>query len=91
MKMKSHQKINHFPGMMTLSRKNTLAKNIKKMQEYFDMEYDFFPMTWLLPQDINSFKKYLVEARGNQKQKFFIVKPEASSQGKGIYLTHSDN
>jgi tubulin polyglutamylase TTLL6/13 len=32
LKMKSHQKINHFPGMSTLSRKNTLAKNMRKMQ-----------------------------------------------------------
>ena len=31
-KMQSHQKINHFPGMNTLSRKNNLAKNMAKMQ-----------------------------------------------------------
>ena len=31
-KMQSHQKINHFPGMYILSRKNNLAKNILKMQ-----------------------------------------------------------
>lgn len=75
LKMKSHQKINHFPGMMTLSRKNTLAKNIKAMQESFESEYDFFPRTWLLPQDINYFKKYLTESRAAHRQKFFIVKP----------------
>lgn len=31
-KMKSHQKTNHFPGMNTLHRKNTLAKNLQRMQ-----------------------------------------------------------
>ena len=35
-RMRSHQKINHFPGMSTLSRKNTLAKNIRKMLEGFE-------------------------------------------------------
>ena len=65
--MKPHQKINHFPGMTTLSRKNTLAKNIKKMQESFETEYNFFPYTWLLPQDINLFKKYISEVRSQNK------------------------
>jgi tubulin polyglutamylase TTLL6/13 len=32
MKMEHHQKINHFPGMYTLSRKNLLAKNLMKMR-----------------------------------------------------------
>ena len=31
-KMHPYQKINHFPGMNILSRKNNLAKNILKMQ-----------------------------------------------------------
>lgn len=30
-KMKPYQKINHFPGMYTLSRKNYLARNLIKM------------------------------------------------------------
>lgn len=34
-KMKHHQKINHFPGMFTLSRKNYLARNLGKMQKLF--------------------------------------------------------
>lgn len=30
-KLKPYQKINHFPGMYTLSRKNYLARNLIKM------------------------------------------------------------
>lgn len=48
-RMSQHQKVNHFPGMNTLSRKNTLARNLKKMQEIFPEEYQFFPKTFLLP------------------------------------------
>jgi tubulin polyglutamylase TTLL6/13 len=32
-KMKLYQKINHFPGMFTLSRKNYLARNLVKMSK----------------------------------------------------------
>lgn len=28
----AHQKINHFPGMFSLSRKNHLGKNLMKMR-----------------------------------------------------------
>ena len=89
--MKSHQKINHFPGMSSLSRKNTLAKNIRKMQEGYEEEYSFLPKTWLLPQDLSPFKRFLTEARSSGRRKVFIVKPEAGSQGRGIYISHSDS
>ena len=48
-KLKPHQKINHFPGMFTLSRKNYLARNLIKMEKKFPAEYNFFPKTWVLP------------------------------------------
>ena len=32
-KMEPHQKINHFPGMNTLHRKNNLAKNLYRMHD----------------------------------------------------------
>lgn len=50
-KMSSHQKINHFPGMNTLHRKNTLAKNLYRMYDDDPDAYDFFPRTFLLPYD----------------------------------------
>ena len=34
-KMKPYQKINHFPGMFHLSRKNYLARNISKMHKKY--------------------------------------------------------
>lgn len=57
-KMQSHQKINHFPGMNTLSRKNNLAKNLLKMQSAFPEHYQYFPRTFLLPTDISVFRAY---------------------------------
>ena len=50
-KMKLYQKINHFPGMYALSRKNNLARNLARIKRTFKKEYNFVPRTWLLPGD----------------------------------------
>ncbi|OMJ71358.1 hypothetical protein SteCoe_30443 [Stentor coeruleus] len=81
-RMKTSQKINHFPGMYEISRKNCLAKNLNRFRESFPVDYDFYPETWILPQDIEAFKLAL-----NDKNTL-IIKPEASSQGKGIFLVN---
>ena len=82
-KLKPYQKINHFPGMYELARKNFLAKNLNKMQKIFQNEFDFYPKTWLYPTDFPSLKF------GKSNKTTYIVKPEASCQGKGIFLTNS--
>ena len=84
-KMKPYQRTNHFPGMYALARKNLLAKNLLSMQKYFPKEFQFFPKTWMLPADIKNFKEQFNE----RKAKTFIIKPEASCQGKGIFLTRN--
>lgn len=90
-KMASHQKINHFPGMNILSRKNNLSKSILKMQSEFPEHYNFCPRTFLLPQDCQKLKSYYHENKRRGITKTFIVKPEASSQGRGIFLTQNLN
>ena len=54
--LKLFQKINHFPGMLHLARKDTLASNLTKMKRIFPEEYDFFPPSWVLPADYSSFR-----------------------------------
>jgi tubulin polyglutamylase TTLL6/13 len=72
--MKPYQKINHFPGMVAISRKNQLARNLARMKKVFGKEYNFFPKTWLLPSEFTDFRKKY----GNSRKSVFIVKPEAS-------------
>lgn len=81
-KMKITQKINHFPGMYQLARKNCMALNLNKLRKLYPADYDFYPLTWVLPVELTDFASVLAK----NKSKTFIVKPEASSQGKGIYL-----
>ncbi|CAK56184.1 unnamed protein product (macronuclear) [Paramecium tetraurelia] len=80
-RMQSHQRINHFPGMYCIARKNYLGKNLNKMAKQFPEEFDFYPKTWMLPSDISDLRQNI------GKIKYFIVKPEASCQGRGIFLT----
>ena len=87
-KMQPHQKINHFPGMSVLSRKNNLGKNLMKMRKVEPEEFKFFPMTFMIPGDYNELKQYNANRKPGKAQTF-IVKPEASCQGRGIYLTRN--
>ncbi|XP_039189108.1 tubulin polyglutamylase TTLL6 isoform X4 [Crotalus tigris] len=58
--MKSYQKINHFPGMTEICRKDLLARNMSRMLKLFPKEFNFFPKTWCLPAEkLSTFNKYM--------------------------------
>ena len=83
-KMKPFQKINHFPGMYALARKNYLAKNLNRIRKIYPKDYNFFPRTWLIPAE---YSDLIMQSNGKKHKKVYIVKPEASCQGRGIFLT----
>ena len=56
--MKPYQKINHFPRMTQLSKKNYLGLNLERMYREFPSEYDFFPKTWTFPHDKIKFMNF---------------------------------
>ena len=87
-RMKPYQRVNHFPGMHILCRKNLFARNLGRMQKRFPEEYNFFPQTWVLPSEYSEFRKQFDNLSKNKK-KTFIVKPQASCQGRGIFLTRN--
>lgn len=45
------QKINHFPGMSEICRKDLLARNMGRMLKMFPKDFHFFPRTWCLPAE----------------------------------------
>jgi tubulin polyglutamylase TTLL6/13 len=47
--------------MYLISRKNNLAKNLKRMAKFFPLEYKFFPSTWLLPTEAHELREYLAK------------------------------
>lgn len=87
-KMKPFQKINHFPGMYSIARKNNLAKNLNRLHKVHPKDYNFFPKTWLIPAEYSDLLLQFDSKKSKKnKKKVFIVKPEASCQGRGIFLT----
>ena len=62
-KMHRGQKINHFPGMYHLAKKNFLCHNMNKMYNVFPEEYNFSPQTWTLPAGLPDLKAYFVSLR----------------------------
>lgn len=76
------QRMNHFPGMYEICRKDRLGRNLNRHKRLFPNDYNFFPETWDLPTegaDVISFIR-------RRKNVTFIVKPESGCQGKGIFL-----
>ena len=63
--LKSYQRINHFPGMSIVCRKNELGKLLNAMQTKYGKEFEFYPRTWVLPRDLRAFEAY-VEQNRNQ-------------------------
>lgn len=55
-KMHPCQKINHFPGMYSLARKNHLGRHLMRLKKAYPNNFKFFPSTWLLPTDYSDFK-----------------------------------
>ena len=91
MRLQKFQKINHFPGMYQICRKGDLARSLTRIARAFPKAFRFFPRTWALPEHGAAFKAQLAaDARSkSKKQRTYIVKPVASCQGKGIFLTRS--
>ena len=54
-----HQKINHFPEMRQITKKKNLANNLKRLKKMYPLEYDFFPRTWVVPNELNELRLYV--------------------------------
>ncbi|XP_045691575.1 tubulin polyglutamylase TTLL7 [Phyllostomus hastatus] len=84
--LQNYQRINHFPGMGEICRKDFLARNMTKMIKSRPLDYTFVPRTWIFPAEYTQFQNYLKELKKKRKQKTFIVKPANGAMGHGISL-----
>ncbi|XP_069494133.1 tubulin polyglutamylase TTLL5 isoform X2 [Ambystoma mexicanum] len=81
------QKVNHFPRSYELTRKDRLYKNVHRMQQSHGFKnFNFLPQTFMLPTEYQEFCNAFTKDRGP-----WIVKPVASSRGRGVYLINSPN
>ncbi|KPA78492.1 putative tubulin tyrosine ligase protein [Leptomonas pyrrhocoris] len=90
LRLDDYQHLNHFRNHYELTRKDTMVRNFKKMVKQLEKEgdaeevaaWDFFPVTFALPQDYSLFEQ---EFRRHPNT-IWIMKPPAKAQGKGIFL-----
>ncbi|XP_072929682.1 tubulin polyglutamylase TTLL5 [Epargyreus clarus] len=80
-----YQRVNHFPRSYELTRKDKLFKNIEKMQYFRGVKhFDFIPTTFLMPTEYKELCTTHYRTKGP-----WIVKPAASSRGRGIYIVNT--
>ncbi|KAF4073162.1 hypothetical protein AMELA_G00255720 [Ameiurus melas] len=80
--------VNKFPGMVEMLRKINLSRAVRTMQQLFPDEYNFYPRSWILPEEFQLFSTQirLLKDSDCTMKTTFIVKPDSGSQGDGIYL-----
>ena len=71
-----------YPGIQCITKKHNLARNLMRMSKVFPSQYDFFPKTWVLPQE-------MLNLRTQFSKQTVIVKPDSLCQGKGIFLSNN--
>ena len=82
--LKNWQRINHFPGMTNLARKNRMAQQLGRMRKAFSSLYSFYPRTWSLPNDVNDLTSIFDDKKTSPY--VLICKPDAGCQGRGLFL-----
>ena len=85
-KMNKFQRYNHFPVAWQLGRKDNLYTNYVKMQRRFPNEYNFMPENFILPRDKEIVDENLKEYNVFDRENIYIVKPVASSRGRGVRI-----
>jgi hypothetical protein len=85
--MLPHQRVNHFPRSYELTRKDRLYQNIERLQHSKGSKhFNFVPKTFMIPAEYSEFAATHHRMRGA-----WIVKPVASSRGRGIFIVSHPN
>jgi len=84
-KLNEMVKINQFPAMHELGRKDNLFKNYAAMRKKFGKsEFNFMPLTFMLPAD----RKKIIRYMAKHQEQFWIVKPPNLFCGMGIRVVN---
>ncbi|CAD5121869.1 DgyrCDS10332 [Dimorphilus gyrociliatus] len=82
--LQEFQKVNHFPRSYEITRKDRLFKNIQKLQQTKGIKhFNFVPPTFVMPSEFQDYCNAFQKDKGP-----WIVKPVASSRGRGIFLVN---
>ncbi len=62
--LSAYQKVNHFPKSFEITRKDLMLQNLSKMKHRFPREYNFFPQTFILPNENSMFTDNAEKQKG---------------------------
>jgi hypothetical protein len=71
--LKPYQRISQWPGIHIIAHKNKLGTNLMYLRSQFEEAYDFFPVTYMLPYDMNAFKREFVKKKTPEKEAMLEV------------------
>ena len=81
------QRLNHFPKSIAITRKDCLARNLRRMKGiYGNSVYNFIPLSFNLPNDYRKFVSEYTKQKEGGKAVSWICKPADQSRGKGIFI-----
>ena len=87
------QRINHYPRSTMITKKDGLARNLKRMRGVYGANiYNFSPTAFNLPHDYTRFVTEYTKAKEKQKETgskddmYWICKPADMSRGRGIFV-----
>ncbi|XP_078086714.1 putative tubulin polyglutamylase TTLL2 [Mustelus asterias] len=83
------QRLIHYPKIIGITRKDNLARNLKRMSGiYGSTTYNFSPTAFILPNDYTKFvAEYTRDKKANGgKLGYWICKPVDLSRGRGIFI-----
>ena len=87
------QRINHYPRSTMITKKDGLARNLKRMRGVYGTNiYNFSPTAFNLPHDYTRFvteytkQKEKQKELGNKTDMYWICKPADMSRGRGIFV-----
>ncbi|XP_022620778.1 probable tubulin polyglutamylase TTLL2 [Seriola dumerili] len=82
------QRLNHHPKTLGITRKDCLARNLRRMRSTFGSSlYDFSPTVFILPNDYTRFLAEYNRLRLTRGPSlYWICKPVDLSRGRGIFI-----
>ena len=79
--MNQQQHINHFAGSWAIGRKDYMWRNVQRMKRLHGKAFDICPTTYIFPED---YKRWHIDREVSNFKNMYIMKPCASSCGRGI-------
>jgi len=92
------QKVNHFPHSWCIGRKDRLVRTLQAMYRLHGQEFNFHPASFILPSEREAAHRQIamdtkaaaqrggIKDRSNAAGGLWIIKPVASSCGRGIQV-----